>query len=324
MPVTTATHTAAVPLAAVPLVRDVERRADPALFDQLWADPATRVLVMNGDKALLRPAGDEGLGRTLSLRPVDEVTSALTRVYLGTTRGGPTWSAGTPVVLEVVTDAAAAALEPDRSAWQGLRESARSLGEADIAVFAEALAIANWHRDARYCPTCGMPTVVEQGGWVRRCFSEDTLHFPRMNPAVILVITDDAGRLLLGHNTAWPERRFSLLAGFVEPGETFEAAAMREVYEESGVRIERPTYIASQPWPFPASVMIAMSAKAETGSDPDALRPDGEEIGQLRWFTRPGLAAAAGSDVLLPGPESIARRLIESWLQEAAGPARPR
>lgn len=311
----------AVPLAAEPLDRDIVHRSDPALFDMLWSDPATRVLVMNRGKVLLegRTASDTTAARQLSLRPVEEVSAALTRVYLGTVRDGGGRPAGTPVVLEMVTDAAASALDPDPAAWGRLRDSAAGLTEEDAAIFAEALAVANWHRSTGFCPSCGMPTVVEQGGWVRRCFTEDTLHFPRLNPAVILVVTDEDDRLLLGHNTAWPERRFSLLAGFVEPGETFEAAAVREIREESGLTISEPRYLSSQPWPFPASIMVGMAASVRPGADPASMQADGDEIAQLRWFTRAELEAEAGTGVLLPGGESIARRLIEDWFGASLG-----
>jgi NAD+ diphosphatase len=316
----------AVPLGAAPLERDIEHRGDQDLFDRIWRDPQTRVLVMNDGKALLTPASthSERTARALSLRRVDEVTSALTRVYLGRARSGGLLPSGAPVVLEIVTDAAAAQLDPDREHWSSLRDCAALLGEDHVAVFTEAVAIANWHRRAQYCPSCGMPTVVEQGGWVRRCMTEDALHFPRLDPAVIVVITDEDDRLLLGHNTAWPDRRFSLLAGFVEPGETFEAAAVREVGEESGISITTPRYITSQPWPFPASVMIAMSARVEGGSDPDAFVADGVEIASLRWFTRDDLREAMGSKITLPGVESIARRLIDDWLENPAAGERSR
>jgi NAD+ diphosphatase len=297
------------------LDRDGVARSRPALFDELWEDSATRVLPLWQGRALLRESGVDGpaASAALALLKVDEVPSALLRVYLGRTiESHANEPAGTPVVALVLTDAAAAQLEPNESRWANLRQSASTLDGRDAAIFVEALAITNWHAVHTHCPRCGTPTVVEMGGWVRRCFADDSQHFPRTDAAVIVSVRDADDRLLLGSNAMWENNRYSLLAGFVEPGESFEAAAIREIGEEAGVRIADPVYLGSQPWPFPASIMVGMTARLADGQSAEDLLPDGEEILALRWFSREQLWEERES-VLLPGSSSIARAITEDW-----------
>ncbi|MCU1576542.1 MAG: nudC [Leifsonia sp.] len=301
-----------LPLSRQAVDRDHTARSRPALFDELWADPATRVMPLWQGRALLAPPTD-GPDRLLALLPVEDATAALVRVYLGRTLAGtdsvPT---GTPVVALVLTDAAAAELEPDESRWGNLRLAATSLSDRDAGLFTEALAITNWHASHTHCPRCGTPTVVEQGGWVRRCFVDDTEVFPRTDAAVIVSVLDRDDRLLLGSNALWEANRYSLLAGFVEPGESFEAAVAREIFEEAGVRVVDPEYLGSQPWPFPASIMVGYTARLADDQEADAFVPDGEEILALRWFSREELWTERES-VLLPGESSIARAIVEDW-----------
>lgn len=323
--------TSALPLAALPLSRhaidrDHAARSRPALFDELWEEPGTRVLALWKGRALLTPAsaaaatpGQDGWSAPdagaaeLDLLPVERVTAALVRVYLGRTLAdAPDQPAGSAVVLEVLTDAAAAELEPDETRWGNLRTVATALSDRDAGLFTEALAIANWHASHTHCPRCGTPTVVEQGGWVRRCFEDGSEVFPRTDPAVIVTVLDADDRLLLGSNAMWEHTRYSLLAGFVEPGESFESAVEREIHEEAGVRVVDARYRGSQPWPFPASVMVGMTARLADDQSPAALAPDGEEILDLRWFSRAELWDAR-EQIILPGRSSIARALIEDW-----------
>ncbi|WP_158863397.1 NAD(+) diphosphatase [Leifsonia sp. AG29] len=324
-------QTSALPLAALPLSRhaidrDHAARSRPALFDELWEEPGTRVLPLWKGHALVTPesvpaatpAADgwssPDAGRAaLDLLPVDRVSAALIRVYLGrTTADAPGEPVGTAVVLEVLTDAAARELEPDEARWANLRTVATALTDRDAGLFTEALAIANWHASHTHCPRCGTPTVIEQAGWVRRCFEDGSEVFPRTDPAVIVTVLDDDDRLLLGSNAMWEQSRYSLLAGFVEPGESFESAVEREIFEEAGIRVVDARYKGSQPWPFPASVMIGMTARLAPGQHPSGLDPDGEEILELRWFSREELWEARGQ-IVLPGRSSIARALIEDW-----------
>ncbi|GAA2237005.1 hypothetical protein GCM10009851_22520 [Herbiconiux moechotypicola] len=232
-------------------------------------------------------------------------------LYLGTTlESSAETVAGAPVFAVSLDDEGADALTAvDGGAWLDLRRIAVLLDDLAAGVFTEALAMANWHSNHEFCPRCGSPTTIESAGWVRRCVAEDVELFPRTDSAVIVGITDAEDRILLGSNALWEHNRYSLLAGFVEPGESFEAAAVREVAEESGVVIRNPEYVGSQPWPFPASLMVGFLARADDGA---VLRPDGDEILELRWFSRAEVADPA-VDVLLPGPSSIARAIIERW-----------
>jgi NAD+ diphosphatase len=308
-------RTALEPLTGLVVDRDGERRGDPELFDALLADPATRLLPLWRGKALTMT---DAAGRaSLELITPDRQTTALIRVYLGRTVAG-----GTPVIAVTLTDAAAAELEPDESRWAGLREAGGTLDERDYALFVEAVAIANWHESHTHCPRCGTPTVVEQGGWVRRCFVDGKEIFPRTDPAIIVRVLDDADRILLGSNAMWENNRWSILAGFVEPGESFEAAVLREVHEEAGVVCTAPRYLGSQPWPFPASVMIGFEARAVAQGEVP-ITPDGQEILALRWFSRDELWAER-ADLKLPMSASIANAIITEWyggpLDQPPGP----
>ncbi|MGH3328313.1 MAG: NAD(+) diphosphatase, partial [Streptomycetales bacterium] len=161
-------------------------------------------------------------------------------------------------------------------------------------------------------------TEVAAAGHLRRCPRCGAEHYPRTDPAVIMLVVDDDGRCLLGHQPRWPPRRFSAFAGFVEPGESLEQAVLREVHEEAGVRVRDVHYVASQPWPFPSSLMLAFTARAVTTE----IAVDGEEIVEARWFSRAELAAAIeNAEVILPPPVSIAHRLIETWYGTPLPPA---
>ncbi|GIJ00381.1 NAD+ diphosphatase [Sediminihabitans luteus] len=194
--------------------------------------------------------------------------------------------------------------------WRGLRDLLPNLGPDDAALALPAVALVAWHRTHPRCPRCGTPTRVADAGWLRRCPADGSEHHPRTDPAVIMAVLDADDRLLLGHAARWPEGRYSTLAGFVEPGETLEDAVRREVAEEVGVPVGEVTYLGSQPWPFPASLMLGFVARASAVD----VRVDGVEVTHARWFTRAELAAAVDDGtVALPGSASIARALIEHW-----------
>ncbi len=193
----------------------------------------------------------------------------------------------------------------------GLRDLGAILPDTDAGALTEAVALEAWHRLAPRCPRCGGPTEVRAAGHERVCPADGSSHHPRHDPAVIMTVTDPAGRLLLGHARHWPPGRFSAFAGFVEPGESLEAAVSRELMEESGVTAREVTYLGSQPWPFPASIMLAFHVETD---DTEAV-PDGEEITEARWFDRQGLRDAVESgEITVPPEVSVARHLIERWL----------
>jgi NAD+ diphosphatase len=205
------------------------------------------------------------------------------------------------------------ALPPDLpgEVFVGLREAVSQVSEADAALLAYARAMILWQERHRFCGVCGAPNRATDGGFVMACTQAACDHksFPRIDPAVI-VLVHRAGRCLLGRQASWPEGRFSTIAGFVEPGESLEDAVVREVHEETNIRVGECRYQGSQPWPFPASMMLGFHA---AGLSDDIRFNDGELV-EARWLTRDELRAGA---VLMPPPESIARRLIEGWL--AAG-----
>jgi NAD+ diphosphatase len=272
---------------------------------------STRVLVLHQGKALVRkgPSSPE-----LSLLPVEKVPAANLRVYLGkTTIETALEPKGSAIVLAVVNDNSAMSIEADPMLWQSLRTLGSELSDRDAGLFTQSLAVANWHEKNQHCPKCGTPTVIEQGGWVRRCFKDNSEIFPRTDPAIIVAITDQEDRILLGSQGTWEDNRWSILAGFVEAGESLEAAVVREMKEECGLEVFDVKYLYSQSWPFPQSLMLGFTAKADSSIE---FLPDGEEIVKLRWFSRPEIAAEAKS-LLLPSDSTISRALIELWYGSA-------
>jgi NAD+ diphosphatase len=200
--------------------------------------------------------------------------------------------------------------------WAGLRELGADLDDLEAGLLAQAVAILEWHDRHRFSPLTGAPTTVEQAGWVQRDPSDGTAFFPRTDPAVIMLVHDGGDRLVLGRQAAWPPGRFSILAGFVEPGESAEAAVAREVAEEVGLAVTDIQYVGSQPWPFPQSLMLGFVARVE-GSD--ELVVDRTEIEEAHWFTRDQLRAGQGP-AALPPPVSIARHIIDRWLKDELPP----
>ncbi|MBX0300042.1 NAD(+) diphosphatase [Cryobacterium sp. 1639] len=314
--------TARLPLSRHAVDRDHDARAEPELFDRLWADAGTRLLPLWKGKVLLADS-DAALGTPrLTLLPAADLAdldaSAL-RVYLGKSLAEDAAEpVGTALVAVPLTDDQAQGLEPDESGWVGLRAIATRLSDRDAGILTEALGILNWHDSHPFCPRCGEATEVRSGGWVRHCPADGSQVFPRTDAAVIVLITDEQDRVLLGSNAMWEANRYSLLAGFVEPGESFEAAVVREVFEESGMRVADPVYRGSQPWPFPASIMVGFTARLADGQTAGGLVPDGTEILDLRWFSRAELTDP-DSGITLPGASSIARALLDDWLGQPAG-----
>lgn len=187
------------------------------------------------------------------------------------------------------------------------------LDASEAPTFAAALSLANWHRRHRHCSVCGQPTEPNRGGWSRMCSSCNAEHYPRVDPVVIM-LADHDGKLLLGRQPQYPPGRYSALAGFVEPGESIEAAVARELAEEAGIKVHDVRYLTSQPWPFPNSLMIGAWARAAG----DSLRIDTNELDDARWFSREEVVAALGNDPAAPfqppPPAAIARTLLELWV----------
>ncbi|TBT84674.1 NAD(+) diphosphatase [Propioniciclava sinopodophylli] len=197
---------------------------------------------------------------------------------------------------------------------EGPSASLRQLGgvlpetEADIAT--TAVALVNWHRVAPYCGRCGTLTQVREGGHMRWCSGCERQRFPRTDPAVIVAILDDRGRLLLGHHAGWEPTRVSILAGFVEAGESLEAAVHREIREESGLELSALRYVGSQPWPFPRSLMLGFVARA-IGAE---VAVDGAEIEWANFYTPAELESLVDAgELTLPMRSSIASRIITAW-----------
>jgi NAD+ diphosphatase len=273
------------------LDRAAALRRRPEWVEARRADPGARAVLMSDEGVLLED------GHLVMDRPGAEA------VLLGL-RGD------TPLFADHV-----GAAEPERGHAAGLREAATELPADEAALAGYAGSLLAWHRRHRFCANCGAPTESRDGGHERVCPACGAHHFPRTDPVVIVRVTDGADGLLLGRQARWPEGRFSLLAGYVEPGETLEEAVRREVLEESGVRLDSVAYLASQPWPFPSSLMLGFCALAERG-DP---QPDDDELAEVRWFEREEVEKAARGEgpLLLAPPYAIARRLIDAWLAES-------
>jgi NAD+ diphosphatase len=199
--------------------------------------------------------------------------------------------------------------------WTGLREVGADLGDLDAGLLAQAVGILEWHERNRFSPLSGAATTIERAGWSQRDPETGAELFPRTDPAVIMLVHDGGDRCVLGRQPVWPPGRYSILAGFVEPGESAEAAVAREVAEEVGLRVTDVRYVASQPWPFPQSLMLGFTARAEGDL---TLRLDDDEIEEAQWFTRDQLRSGQGPRAL-PPPVSIARNIIDRWLDGDLG-----
>jgi NAD+ diphosphatase len=279
-------------LARSALDRATERRRDPAWVDACWADERCRVLLVSDGRV---PVDDDVTVLRLSSPKDLGATPPAERYLLGLDDDGVPYFA-VPGEAE--------------GRLVSLREAGTLLSDRDVGLVVHAIALANWHSTHPCCARCGAETIPSDGGHVRRCPACRAEHFPRTDPAIIVLVHDDADRCLLGRQPSWPVGRFSTLAGFVEPGEPLEHAVIREVREETGIEIVDPSYAGSQPWPFPSSLMLGFFARAVTTE----IRVDGDEIAEARWLSRDELLQAVQSgELLLPGKVSIARRLIETW-----------
>lgn len=292
------------PLASGLSDRDALDRADPAILDP--GEDARYVVTRAGTVALTEDA--DGTLRLLLETEDPRGSSTQPAVLLGR-RGG------LRVIGVEVPEPRAELDDPGRDLRE-LRRVADRLDPADAGFALAAVAMGSWHRVTRHCPRCGALLDPETAGWVLRCREDRSEHFPRTDAAVIMAVRDDADRLLLARNAHFPSRFHSVLAGFVEPGETLEAAVAREVAEEVGLEVEEVEYVGSQPWPFPRSLMLGYRAWVRGDT---TLTLQDEEIAEASWYTREELAAAVEAEEIgLPGPASMGRALIDDWI---AGPA---
>ncbi|AOT05206.1 NAD(+) diphosphatase [Arthrobacter sp. U41] len=300
--------------------RGSDARLKPGMLGELMTSGGARSMVLSGRQALVNGSSLvllDAAELARHLRDTDYAPDQL--IYLGSALPGSSLMAGTPLVLfllpqqfEVQAEEFEAHIAgiPEGAQWAGFRDVAATLNPTDTAIFIEASAIANWHATHTHCPRCGASTVPEAGGWVRRCPSDGSEHYPRTDPAIIVTVVGPDGRLLLGGGGPLDARNYSTLAGFVEPGESLEQAVVREIGEEVGVRVTACQYLGSQSWPFPASLMLGFTA---TTADTEAT-PDGVEVTRARWFSRSELQEAVLSgEIVISSRLSIARALIEHW-----------
>ena len=273
-------------------------RADPDRLESLM-DWRARLLRLDGLDPEITPDGKLAWGTLADAAPDSEL------VFLGLRDGKGCFA-------EVAARLIGSVAPANPRLWAAMS----ALDPEELATYGAARSLVDWHARHRFCARCGAPTRLAKGGWQRNCTNDACKgeHFPRVDPVTIMLV-EHSGRLLLGRQPRFPPRRFSALAGFVEPGESIEEAVAREVLEEAGVRVTSVSYIASQPWPFPSSLMMGCHAVAAD----DALTIDTTELEEADWFTREEVAAAMAGDeggrFLAPPPQAIAHHLLQWWLE---------
>jgi NAD+ diphosphatase len=285
--------------------RRSEVREDAAALESIRADPTTRYVLSVGGQHLLHAAEAPNFARIAFLsgeHPIVRGADETAQVLLGQFQDA--WC----IVIDLPGDSLVEL--PVATELAELRPLAAILPAPESALLAYARGISLWRARQRFCGVCGQPTRPMRGGHVLRCTHPQTPHefFPRLDPAIIVLVTD-GDRALLGRQASWPAGRYSTIAGFVEPGESLEDAVAREVREETGVDVDEVDYQSSQPWPFPASLMLGFRATAGAQREIHC----GSELADVQWFSRADLLAGK---ILLPPPQAIARRLIGAWLEE--------
>jgi NAD+ diphosphatase len=281
-------------------------RTNETWLAQAWADPGTRVLVVQQGKAVVRLAG--GGAELVFVRP-DQAPDGV-RFLLGVAADGAVFF-GVDGPLPDPATLTGETADGTEVRPSHLREAGPLLSNRDAGLMTHAVALANFHDTHHFCPNCGEPSEPVSSGHARRCTVEGTDEFPRVDPAMIVLVTDPGDRCLLARNAAWPPTRVSILAGFVEAGESAEQAVVREVGEEVGIAVGRVRYLGSQPWPMPQSLMLGFRAEAVGDLE---LRTDDDEITEANWFSRAELGdAIASGTIRLPPPVSIAHQIIRSW-----------
>jgi NAD+ diphosphatase len=288
-------------LAGSPLDRAGPRRADAAWIADLLADPAARFLPVWRTRNLMRTGPEGGCAVFVKRAAIAHALADAPWAFLGLLDGAPLFTVDlspleTPLTL------------PEGAAFADLRMSGGVVAPEDASMMAHARGLMHWRLRHRFCGVCGAACVPVSAGHVMACQGCGAQHFPRTDPAVIMLVTDGE-RALLGRPAGFRAMRmFTTLAGFVEPGESLEEAVAREVFEETGVRVAHVRYHSSQPWPFPGSIMLGFSAVARSSE----IRVDPDEITEAAWFTRAELRAPEG--FVIPPSFSIAGRMIRDWI----------
>jgi len=312
-----------------PLDRVSERREDPSFIAALRARPDARAVLIARDMPIL-PQADAPLVPFFPLAEVERLGGAQLEALLGLEHSGaPVFAAWLPDgAVEEIADLSDGFLDRRQLVVPGrddlrlvdLRSVAvQGLVEPDaLAALGQAKAILGWHARHGFCANCGQPTRVSAAGWRRECDACGAQHFPRTDPVVIMLAIDGE-RCLLGRQSRWPKGMYSCLAGFVEPGETIEEAVRREIHEEAGIACGEVAYLASQPWPFPSSLMIGCFARAASRD----IVVDGVELEAARWFSRDEVVAMFErrhpEGFTAPAPMAIAHHILKSWAETAAG-----
>jgi NAD+ diphosphatase len=291
---------------ANPLVRHSAER-DPEALARFAGDPGAAMVLLAGDLPILA-AGEPGTG-LLTAAALSRLPDHKEQVFLGVLGDRPVVAtlAG-PEAAELFRDDPAFTVADLRSiAVRGL------VPAEELGLLAMAKSMLDWHDRHRFCANCGAPTVLAQAGFRRDCAACGAQHFPRTDPVVIMLVAR-GDKCLLGRQTRFPEKMYSCLAGFLEPGETIEAAVRRETFEEAGIRVGEVRYLASQPWPFPSSIMIGCVGEAIT----DEINFDGEELEDARWFSRDDIRRmleGTHESFAAPAPIAIANHLIREWMK---------
>lgn len=310
------------------LDRASDLRKSSSWLDQQWDHPDCQILLLQNDKNLMH--WDRNLDQGKAQAPVAIYHSRHDMksfsndpdkvVFLGLNGTTPLFAAEIETSIEAYF-LEKANIKHEMHQFVDVRELGCLLNAQDAALLAYARGLLFWNRNSLFCSRCGTPTILKQGGHAKHCSNDNCGHltFPRTDPAVIMLIEDysnpDQPRCLLGRNAKFPNRMMSTLAGFVDPSESLEETVAREAFEEAGIRVEKVTYQASQPWPFPASIMLGFRAQATTTD----INIDGDEIEEAGWFTVEQLRSFGewgddGGNYCLPRRDSIARYLIESWI----------
>jgi NAD+ diphosphatase len=285
--------------------RSGQRRHDAAWVAAALADGATRYVPVRGGVSSY--LWDGGVPRALLLDAVTAAplkAAAFCSVLLGEVDGRPCFALG------LDTDA----VLPETARHDDLRSVSALLSFEELALLGYARAMVHWQRQHRYCGHCGSPMQSERAGHERACGNCGSHWFPRIDPAIIVLVTDGE-RCLLGRQASWPAGRYSTIAGFVEHGETLEAAVAREVKEETDIEVRAPRYFSSQPWPYPGSLMLGFRAEATS----TAINCNDGELELAAWFSRDDIADSVNKGLMMPPSRSISYRLIRAWFEEEPG-----